>query len=305
MTPVRIAFLIPAYTDADHLRRLMDSLPAHSHFYIHIDKKSDITSFLPLAQREDVRLVEPRIDVQWGGISQVEYQMTLFRAALSAGVHYDFLCTLSGMEYPVWSNEHIVDFFSRHRGQSILQGICMEHQGRAADKYRIYYPLADRPWGRGTWRNRLRVALRWLVRPFLRKPLTFCADGRKYTLHKGSDWFAVTPELASYALDIWETSPQLRKYFKTSFIPSETVLHTIAFNSPMASSCMLVEGPYTSLANLTPLIYIDYHPLVKILTAEDYQSVIDSGKMFCRKVVTGRSDSLVEMLECRRRQSGV
>lgn len=299
---MRIAFLVSAYTDAQHLERLIGRLPDCADFYIHIDRKADIEPFRQMRCRQRVTFIDERQDVQWGGISQVEFQMALFGAALRSGVTYDFFCTLSGLEYPVWNTSKIEEFFARHKGRNLLYGIDMSKQGRAAREYRVYRPLAAKTWKNGTVKNKMRVLLRILLKPFVHKKLVFKADGTEYHLFKGSDWFAVTPELAAYALEKWESCPQLRRYFRSSFIPSETFIHTVAFNSEFAQTCRLMEGEYKNLASLTPLSYIDYRPLIKILTEEDLEAILASGKMFCRKVVTGKSDRLMDLLDAQMAQ---
>ena len=296
-TGKHIAFLFSAYTDAQHLIRLIDHLPDHSHFYIHIDKKSDVEPFLPLEARANVTFIADRTAVYWGNISQVEYQMKLFRAALQSNHQYDYLCTLSGMEYPVWSKEKITDYFANQSGTNILKGICLCDQEIASRGYRIYRPFAHKPWANKTMKNRIRVILRHLLSPILHKPLTFHANGKTYRLYKGSDWFAIRPDLARYILDTWDSSPQLRQYFRSSFAPSETFVHTVAFNSIYASSCMEIRGEYESLSSLTPLTYFKYGKTIKILTEADYADILSSGKMFCRKVVSGESNHLMDMLD--------
>ncbi|MBQ8046773.1 MAG: conjugal transfer protein [Prevotella sp.] len=296
---MKLAFLLSPYTDASHLKRLVDSLPGESVFFVHVDKKSDIRPFEEaLAGDTRVRFLAKRANVAWGSIRQVEYQMELIRAALAAEEAFDYFVTMSGMDYPVWSNRRILDHLEQHRGRQFLQAICMKGQGKSAEIYTIYRPFASHPWAKGSAGSKLRAALRktiaWMG---IRKPIEFDADGRHYTLYKGSDWHAITPELARYVLEKWDHIPALRRYFKNSFTPSETLIHTLAFNSSFAKDCMLVEGKYESLAALTPLTYIDYHPDIKVLSEEDFPRIVSSGKMFCRKVISGKSDKLVKMLD--------
>ena len=47
------------------------------------------------------------------------------------------------------------------------------------------------------------------------------------------------------------------------------------------------------------LHFIDYHPVIKVLDLTDYDRLVASGKLFCRKVVSGKSDTLVEKLRSR------
>ena len=116
-------------------------------------------------------------------------------------------------------------------------------------------------------------------------------------LYKGASWWAITELLARYIYDTYTSTPLLKKYFIDSFGPDETLIPTIVFISPHAKRCMKVTGEYPGLKALTPLTYIDYEPVIKILTEEDLPTLLDSGKLFCRKVVSGKSDKLVEQLE--------
>jgi hypothetical protein len=94
-----------------------------------------------------------------------------------------------------------------------------------------------------------------------------------------------------------DSHPRFMHYFETSFCPSETVWQTIAFHSPFAQRCILSEGTFTRLEDYTPLTYIEYGKEIKVLTEADYDRILASGKMFCRKTVTGRSDKLMEKID--------
>ena len=298
-----LAFLISAHTDPEHLRRLILSLPSGSRFHVHIDRKADIEPFVRLlGDNPSVTFLERRTDVVWGSINEVEYQMELLRSALGDSVRPDYLISMSGMDYPLWDNSRMERFFSEAAGREFLQGISMEGQGRHADIYTEYRLFGDRRLAPGLLGSRMRVAARKILKAVgVKKPLTFRAGGRRYTLHKGAAWWAITPRLAAAALTAWDTDKALRRYFSTSFCPAETFLQTFAFNSnEFAPRCILTEGDYRSLAELTPLTYIDYNPVIKILTEEDFPALVASGKMFCRKTVTGRSDRLMDMIDARR-----
>ena len=94
--------------------------------------------------------------------------------------------------------------------------------------------------------------------------------------------------------------PEIRRYFVDSFGQAETVIQTIAFNSPKwAEKCMFVDGKYPGLAALTPLHYIVYEPVIKVMDETDYEALMASGRMFARKFISGKSDKLVEKLHGR------
>ncbi len=300
---MKIAFLISAFTDAPHLLRFVNSLPSDSDCYVHIDASYDVKPFVDLLRSCDNRqgrvvFIEKRTKVMWGSFTQVRFQMELIRAALGSCTHYDYLFMLSGQDYPVWSNQHIASYLTEHKGRNFLQGTCMAGLPDIETyEYTRYRFLNNKPWQYGTLKSKFRVLLRTAAQPFLRKPLVFSADGREYRLYKGSDYFALTEELAHYLLDVYDHGPQLQRYFYTSFAPSETFAHTVAFNSRFADACMLVKGPVNKLEELTPLTYIEYGSKIKELTEDDYEKILESGKMFCRKCVTGVSNQLMDMID--------
>ena len=300
---MKIAFLFSAYTDPEHLLRLLKVLPENSEAFLHIDAKSDISMFQAVVKGAHVHYIDQRFNVVWGSFTQVQYQMALIRAALESGIGFDYLITMSGMEYPVWSNQRIEAFLTRQRQErkELLQALCLTelpaHQQRL---YIRHWPWNNSPFKPGSLKSRCRVLLRKLLFALgRRKPLEFDADGHHYKLYKGSDWFGITPELGAFVLNRWEHSPQLQAYFKDSFTPSETAIHTIAFNdSEFRSRCIFSEGPYTRLVDLTPLCYIDYIPgTVNTLDESQYDVIIGSGKMFCRKVISGKGNRLMQLLD--------
>lgn len=78
-------------------------------------------------------------------------------------------------------------------------------------------------------------------------------------------------------------------------------MQTIIYNSPFSRNALLRGGHFPGLAQLTPLHYIFYQGSVKHLTLDDWQMLCESDKMFCRKVVSGVSDRLVEEIDRARR----
>ncbi len=305
---MKIAFLFSAYTDPEHLRRLLSVLPEGSEAFLHIDAKSDIAAFRAVVQGPHVHYLEERYNVVWGSFQQTQYQMALIRAALQSGIAFDYLFTMSGMEYPIWSNHHIEQYLTEQRAQRRELLMALRMTAQSPEHRRLYvrhWPFNNYGWRPGSLLSKLRVSLRTTLFALgWRKPLAFEADGHHYELYKGSDWFGITPELGAFVLERWDSSPQLQAYFRDSFTPSETAIHTIAFNSDFAARCLFSEGEYTRLADLTPLTFIDYVPgTVGTLDESYFDTLIQSGKMFCRKVVTGSGDKLMALLDRHRESS--
>ena len=142
----KLAFLISTHTDVLQLVRLINALPDNSVFFIHVDKKADMIPFTK-AFVDDcrVRFIDHRVDVRWGSINEVEYQMELVRAALNSGEQFDRLITLSGMDYPVWSKERIIDFFERDKEKEYLAGTDVSYPWHASAIYQQYFFKVAKP----------------------------------------------------------------------------------------------------------------------------------------------------------------
>lgn len=296
---MRIAYLISAHCDPVHLERMVRALNEQADFFIHIDAKADFSAFAHLAKIPEVHFLKERVHTLWGDITQVYYQRALLRACLDSGIVFDRICTLSGLDYPLVGNRQLHDFFAAHPDREFIQGIDMSVQRQAVTQnYRIFRPQFFCSCFSDRFNGRIRILLRKLIYGLgVRKKLTFKIGGRTCPLFKGSDWWGITPQLGRYLLQQLETYPEILRYFSTSFAPSELLWQSLVFNSPFAEKAMLFPDPYVSLASLTPLHYIYYEPVIKVLTEEDLPTLMASGKLFCRKTCTGISDTLMDLLD--------
>lgn len=101
-------------------------------------------------------------------------------------------------------------------------------------------------------------------------------------------------------LDKLENDIRLHKYFKSAYAPSELVIPTIVCNSSYAVNVDKIYDEEQSYENLCALHYLIYDPLVRVMTEENYDDIIKSGKMFFRKAKTGVSDELISHLQKQR-----
>ena len=299
---MNIAYLISAHTDPEHLHRLVVSLHVTAEYFIHVDAKSDIKPFRALLKSmRNVHFVSPRTEVVGGDMSEVEVQMTLLEAALRNRRQFDYLFMLSGMDYPLWSNERISQFLKDFKGREFIYGIDldapevkMEHK----EIYRIVRPMPNVPFVGHDSLSKVRALLkRAIAATGYRKALSFPVGKKTYRLFKGSAWFCISQELAQYVVDQYKNVPEIKEYFSNQFGPVTTLVHTIVFNSDYANRCMLKIGNYTTLADITPLHYIDQATGMKVMNESDYALMVGSGKMFVRKVRSAESGTLVELID--------
>lgn len=293
-----LAYLISAYRDPEHLARLIHALDHEACFFIHIDANVDDTPFRKVLPA-NVTYV-PRHRISWGGWQQVEYQRELIRAALGTGQKFTHLICLSAQDYPLWSNERIHHFFQENGDKEFIAAYNLTRgdDKKQQQKFTHIHPFRDLTWHNQWAKNKIIVLSRHLLSMMgIRRHPTVQINGKACDIFFGSDYWAITPACAKYVLRTLDTQPDITRYFRTTFVPSELCLQTIIFNSPFAQKAILKNGHYPGLTALTPLHYINYGKSIKILTETDWDILQKSGKMFCRKIVTGTSDKLAKHID--------
>lgn len=297
-----LAYLISAYCDPHHLARLVKALDVDADFYVHVDANVDIQPFKCLLPQKVVFV--NRHHVSWGGWKQVAYQYELIKAAIESNRRYTHLVCLSGQDYPLWSNCKIHQFFNENANREFIAGYNLSQTKNAAQLRKIthYHFFRDLKMQNRWLKNKIVVASRLLLSAIgARRSPQVEINGVKRDVYFGSDYWAITLECAKYVKRILESNSPLVRYFKTVFVPSELCFHTIVYNSSFAQNAMLSEGDFPGVVRLTPLHYLSYKSDVKHLTLEDWKTLCESNKMFCRKVVSGKSDALVNKIDFNRK----
>jgi hypothetical protein len=298
----RIAYIITVYKDPDHLKRLIDALNDNADFFIHVDAKVDQSLFQnKLEKYENVFFNLKRYFINWGGFGQVLSQMALLETVIQQRTDYNRVVCLSGLDYPLYSNQEIRNVFDNDPHKEFIQGLNITtttnvHQQR---KIKLYHFLRDIKISNVLVKKFFSGGARILLRilPF-RKPLKVLIDNEEKDVYMGSDYWALTFPCASYVYSKMKTEKKLMRYFKTSFVPSEMCINTIVFNSPYAVHAVVYpKRKYEGVVSLTPLHYIEYKGAIKIFNIGDLPKLVHSNKMFFRKSTTGISDELLDTID--------
>lgn len=296
---MKLAFLINVQKDACHLRDLVSSLPADAEYYIHVDSCRAQQHFMRQVSGDNVHFLNHRVKTVAGSLNEVRVQVRLIREALSCGA--DYLVAIDGLDYPVWSNDRINDYFAGLGGKEMLSAVAMPGMGRMAYKYTDFQLFNDHAWPSSSFKGKARKLARLLLSgSHIHKTLRIHCPLKTYTLYKGGTSWAITREMANLIVREWDENEHLRTYFSTSYRPLETFVPTVALNSSLASRCELVEGSDYDEASLMPLTYLSGRRSSRILTEDDFQAVCNDDKMFARQVVSGYSDGLKSMIDARR-----
>jgi hypothetical protein len=294
-----IAFLVLAHTDPDLLRRLVTTLSPHDVF-VHVDAKTQLDERW---QGIDARFLEHRVPVYWAGYSQVEATILLIREALGAGVNYERLVLLSGSDYPARPISDLEALFRRDRDRNFMKYVAVESSAHLTSLVsRRYFRDGILPWQASrrspavrSLERILRKGLELANRPF---PVKMPADVR---LVHGSAYWALTQNAAEYLLSKIDSKEGQRyvELYIHAFASDEQFFHTVIANSVFAESStgeIAYEGRGTyRTANL----HLIDPSLAKWFVAEDIAALDASEMYFVRKVRSGVSDELLDILDDR------
>lgn len=310
---MKIAYLITAYIDPSQLRRLCDAVlfsngEDFSEVFLHIDKKVDILPFEEILKSyTNVHFCDNRYYINWGGFNQVLSQRELLRCALDSKVEFDRFVCISATDYPLWSNRKIIQYFKSNPKLELVGGYDLTNSKCLWQKKKVIYYnfFRDLPVPikiRRIFSYGSRIILRYLG--IKRKPIVRLEKGKIGHIYTGSDYWAITRKCAQIVFQgLQNGSPYIRR-LKNTYIPSEIIVNTIVYNSPCkeyAHPLLKIDEdkmePMPGLDLLTPLQIIDYSDAIKVWTVNDYAQLVASGKMFCRKTLSGVSDTLIEKIE--------
>ena len=150
---MKSAYLIIAHNEFEILQILVSRLDdPEVDIFIHFDGKVEE---LPRIKAEKSRLtiLEKRVDVRWGSVSQIKCELTLFEEASKSGP-YDYYHLISGVHLPLKPISDIKSFFKAADGKSVLTGLCKDQPYQEKLKVRCYnFFLKNYHWKRNLMRD--------------------------------------------------------------------------------------------------------------------------------------------------------
>lgn len=278
------AFLILAHDSPELLQRIVDKLEAPNHYiFIHLDKKSK-DPYIKL-KRGRYLSDEKRIKVYHGGFSMILAEIALLREALNYDLNIDYFHLMSGHDYPCVNNEVFDKFFdSAPQGRSYMHYDTDEQHDKWKKKIDLrinQWHFNDYPIGR-------------YGRFLLRKLFDRCSRKRyDDELYAGWQWFSWHRSLVVWVLLYCDKNPEYLNRFQKTNCSDEVLFHTLLH-------------PYIEELNIdnnNSLRYIDWYPQRKtktlplVLDERDFQSIQNSGALFCRKCYLNISSKLLSLLD--------
>lgn len=198
--------------------------------------------------------------------------------------YHSYYHLLSGVDYPLKSQDFIHHFFQEHNRSEFIQFDKTAIEKRNfQDRIRYYYFFQDII-GRNKGRWPALCYKIQVVLLFLQKKLHVNRI-KKYTFrfYKGAQWFSITHNLAEYLL---QHEKEIRRIFRWSFCTDEIFLQTFAMQSPYKTNIVNDYLRYIDWERGNPYTFTD----------ADYDELRSSDKLFARKFDEMKSAKVVNKI---------
>ena len=280
----KIAYIILAHRDPTLLARTIDKLSDKQtnriEFFIHIDKKSDITNFLFLENIRNVHLVKNRIDVKWGSISIVQATLAgLYEASHDPNINYFFI--ISGQDYPIKKPSEILALTEQNKSYLKYDSLPFSNwKGGGMHRFNRYHFVISRD----------RIIRR------LDNVLNFFLPRRKLPLNQkpfgGDYWCGLNVESVTYIFEFIKSNPTYLDFYKYTYLADEIFFQTVLLNAPQNITQNIVNQKIS---------YADWSkpkgPPPAVLSIEDFDSIKNSQCLFVRKIDSVKSNGLLDLID--------
>lgn len=282
---MKIAYLITAYNNYEHLEKLINALDdTNAEFFVHIDKKSQMPE--NLVGNLKVVFID-RIPVWWGGWSHMEAILNLMKEAGQRA--FDYYVLISGTDYPIRPNSFLYNTL-KEGGEyiNIIKGF-QDHKPESRIKY-YYYDSFDR---------RNRQSIRTVFFSALEKVKSKIIIKRKYPFKEifhGSTWWALSHDCVNHILDFIKNNPQYVRFYKTSWCAEESFLQTIIGNSKFATECK-TNLTYADWSKEPGPIVLNQEHVALFKKQDEFESSYGKYRPFFARKFNDTTKDVVEMID--------
>lgn len=288
-TKVKIAYLVIAYMDPEQLRRLTERLTRSSDAYIHINASVEMAPFQKAMEgmNGEGRAVfsEERYRIVWGGYSIIRAAFSMMEQALKYE-KYDRFVLLTGLDYPIKTDEQIQEFFQRHLHTEFVHADIVTGEMEAHD-HLYYYASRDHK-----FLHKCLQQYEKLLRALHKKGKAdyVIHKGQKYLIYGIAPKWAVSGECAEYLLNFYKTEKKFNRYFQLMHAPDDFYVATVLFNSKF-------RDKIESREDIFKIVWLPEDKGAKILSEEDAPELLECAQLYAKKFQSGHSEKLQQMLD--------
>lgn len=247
---------------------------------IHVDAKSSLEDFQPLAAR-NVFFVQNRVRVTWGDYSQIASTLNTLSEALQW--NFDYLFLLSGDDLPCQSNQSINDFLHSINKKNLMHfQDARNHYVDPAVRVKYRYPAV-------CYVRNKSLPEKFEVLAFkLFKGLYITDEFKRHAssitrFYKGTNWFSLNHATVNALMKFVDVNPWYCHLYQQSFCGDEVFFHTLLKQ-------LGVEDFYHDSEKLNDALrYIDWKTgpdFPRTLDESDVPNIKRSGCLFTRKIAS-------------------
>lgn len=284
------AYLIMAHHRFDILKEILKDLDdERNDIFLHIDIKAksfDENEIKCVVKKANLILVG-RMDIHWGGYSQIECVTKLLKIATTYSYHsyYHFMV---GVEFPLKTQDYIHEFFSGKDYEFI--GFD-NYDKNYLDRVRYYHLFNQFARNNNFWQkilNKIRI-FGVTIQRFLHINLT-----KKYdcVFKKGNANWSITHDLAQYVVS---KESEIEKMYKHSFCGDEVFIHTLVYNSKFWDRVYNNEDEYESSMRITT-----WEDKFNQFHINDLEKLLSSNRLFARKIDGDDAIELIQLIKEKR-----
>lgn len=269
------AYLIMAHHRFDILEEIIKDLDdERNDIFLHIDAKAkDFPAeyFAGLTVKARLILTE-RMNIHWGGYSQIECVTYLLKTAISYGFHsyYHFMV---GVEFPLKSQDYIHNFFAEHAG---FEFIGFDNFDTKFEERVRYYHAFNAYARNNNFFQKILNKIRILGVAVQKLANVNIAKKYNIAFKKGNANWSITHALASYIVN---NDKETEKIYKHSFCGDEVFIHTLIFNSGFWEKVYDQADEYHSAMRL--MSWDDSNNRYHV---KDAEFLLCSDRLFARKI---------------------
>ena len=236
------AYLIIAHNELEVLKRLISALDdERNDIYIHIDQKATFDGSELRVDNSKLYVLLDRLDARWGDFSLVEVELLLMEKAISMG-NYSYLHLLSGVDYPIKSQDYIHKYCEEHWGTEFI-GFAQNVDPKDLFWRAQHYFLFSREFQNA---NFFKKTLRAL---FARLQSICCYRRTKMEVKKGAQWCSFTSDFGIFVIS---NKNELRKNFSHTYCPDELIMQTLCWNSDFRGKIYSVTDEFVGCKRYIP-----------------------------------------------------
>lgn len=175
---------------------------------------------------ENIILLKNRVNVHWGGFSQVRATLLLLQEAIKRP--FDYAALISGKDYPVKPNVWLTKKL-KEGGEFIQLKKIGTDPYAPLSRYKYYYftDYFNRR-DKENIKTKFFLALQKSMRRFK------IAKNIPFQIYTGACWFILSEKCIKYILEQVQSRAKLLQFFKSGFCPDEGFFQTIIGNSKFA-----------------------------------------------------------------------